>query len=199
MTENATEADCDVNFELQYNGKTITTLSIRQKCPNWMTDGSMGWEYIEEDGEKPFGFAWTRKVTYKSNNPLAGLLISLLRLFGVIQSNPAVSFNGIFNVTCTIDYSKVQALSNVFSDTDGLANTKGFSANSASDLSSLENTLGYLCTISSETGDNINSTDFAALVCIKKNACDVEKQEQGTQVVYLPQFTDADIKWYHLV
>ena len=196
LTENITEVDRDVTLELQYNGKTITTLTIRQKCPNWMTDGSMGWEYIEEDGEKPFGFAWTRKVTYKSNNGLAGLLISLLRLFGVIQSNPAVSFSGLINVTCTIDYSKVQALSNVFSDTDGLANTKGFSANSASDLSSLENTLGYLCTISSETGDNINSTDFAALVCIKKNACDVEKQEQGTQVVYLPQFTDADIKWY---
>lgn len=195
LTENATEADRDVHLELQYNNNTITTLTIRQKCPNWMTDGSMGWEYVEEDGEKPFGFAWTRKVTYKSDNLLAGGLISLLRLFGVIESNPAVSFSGLFNVTCTIDYSKVQSLSNVFSDTDGLANTKGFSANSASDLSSLENTLGYLCTISSETGDNINSTDFAALVCIKKNACDVEKQDQG-QVVYLPKFTDADIKWY---
>ena len=196
LTENATEADRDVHLELQYNGKKITTLTIQQKCPNWMTDGSMGWEYIEEDGEKPFGFAWTRKVTYKSDNPLAGGLISLLRLFGVIKSNPAVSFSGILNVTCTIDYSKVQSLSNVFSDSDGLANTKGFRANSASDLSSLENTLGYLCTISSETGDNINSTDFAALVCIKKNACDVEKQDQGNQVVYLPKFTDADIKWY---
>lgn len=42
----------------------------------------------------------------------------------------------------------------------------------------------------------MNSTDFAALVCIKKNACNVEKQSQGGNVTYLPSFTSEDIKWY---
>lgn len=195
LTENATNADRDITLELQYNGNTIQTLTILQKYPNWI--GDMGWEHFEEDDPKPFGFAWTRKVTYKSDNMLAGGLISLLRLFGVIQSNPAVSFKGILNVTCTIDYSAVPSLSNVFSEIDGLANTKGFRANSASDLSSLENTLSSLCTITSESGENINSVDFAALVCIKKNACNVEKQTSlNGQVAYLPSYEDTDIKWY---
>lgn len=194
LAENSTNADRDIRLDLKYGDETVHTLTITQKCPMWM--GDMGWENIEEDGEKPFGFAWTRKVTYKSNNGWAGLLISLMRLFGAIESNPAVSFSGIINVTCTIDYSKTPSLSNVFSTTDGLANTKGFRANSASDLSSLENTLGQLCSITSESGENINSTDFAALACIKKNACNVEKQTQGGQVGYLPSFDEADIKWY---
>ena len=76
LTENPTVNNRDVNLELQYNGETISTLTIRQKCPNWMTDGAMGWEYIEEDGEKPFGFAWTRKVTYKSKNWVTDILIN---------------------------------------------------------------------------------------------------------------------------
>ncbi len=194
LTENATETDRNVNFELQYNGETVRTMTIRQKCPNWI--GNMGWEHCEEDGKKPFGFAWTRRVEYKSNNLLAGGLISLLRLFGVIQNNPAVHFSGILNVTCTIDYSKAEALSNVYSETDGLTNTKSFSANSASTLTSLENSLRNLCQITSETGENINSTDFAALVCIKKNPCNVEKQSSNGQVAYIPSFDDADIKWY---
>ena len=195
LTENTTNADRDITLELQYNGNTVQTLTILQKYPNWI--GDIGWEHFEEDDPKPFGFAWTRKVIYESDNVLAGGLISLLRLFGVIQSNPAVSFKGIFNVTCTIDYTAVPSLSNVFSETDGLANTKGFRANSASDLSSLENTLSSLCTITFESGENINSVDFAALVCIKKNACNVEKQTSpGGQVAYLPSYEDADIKWY---
>jgi len=195
LTENVTKADREVKFELQYNGETVRTMTITQKCPNWI--GDMGWECLEEDGKKPFGFAWTRKVEYKSKNAIAGVLISLLRLFGAIQSNPAVSFEGAINVTCTIDYSKAEALSNVYSETDGLTNTKGFSANSASTLTSLENTLGNLCNITSETGENINSTDFAALVCIKKNPCNVTKRQSNNgQVAYLPSFEDADIKWY---
>lgn len=194
LTENTTEAGRDVILELQYNNKTVRTMTIIQKCPNWISD--IGWEHIEEDGLKPFGFAWTRKVKYESNNAFAGILISILRLFGIIDNNPAVSFSGLINVSCTIDYSKVQSLSNVFSETDGLANTKGFSANSASTLTSLESTLGSLCKIVSESGENINSTDFAALVCLKKNACNVEKQTTQKQVAYLPSYEDADINWY---
>lgn len=194
LTENATEADRTVDLQLQYNGTTVNTLTITQKCPAW--SGNMGWENKEEDGQKPFGFAWNRRVVYKSNDWLSGVFISLLRLFGVISENPAISFSGYLNVTCVIDYSKVQALSNVYSDLDGLSNTKGFSANSASDLSSFENSISSLCYKESEIGNNINSTDFAALVCIKKNACNIEKKSQGDQVAYLPSFTSDDIKWY---
>lgn len=198
LTENATPADRQVTFELQYNNQTVRTMTITQKCPNWI--GDMGWEKIEEDGLKPFGFAWTRKVTYVPNDVWARLVISVLRFLGIIQSNPAISYE--FSIwgtvtSCTIDYSKVEALSNVYSETDGLTNTKSFSTNSASALTSVENTLGRWCSITSESGENINSTDFAALVCLKKNACEVEKTTTTNgDVVYLPSFKDADINWY---
>lgn len=200
LTENAGTSSRDVKLQLHYTapGSTTPTLvrewAITQSCPNWVN--GIGWENVEEEPEKPYGFAWTRKVTYQSKNPLAGGLITLLRLFGAIQDNPAISFSGIFNVTCVIDYSKVEALTNVYSETDGLANTKGFSANSASSLASFESSMQDLCNIQSQTGENINSVDFAALVCIKKNACDVEKQNGSDGAVYLPSFTAADIKWF---
>lgn len=201
INENAGSSPRDVKLQLHYTapGNATSTLArewtITQSSPNWVN--GIGWENVEEEPEKPYGFAWTRKVTYHSKNVLAGGLISLLRLFGAIQDNPAVTFSGLFNVTCVIDYSKVEALTNVYSETDGLANTKGFSANSASSLASFESSLQDLCNIQSQTGENINSVDFAALVCIKKNACDIDKQN-GTDggVVYLPSFTAADIKWF---
>lgn len=197
LTENATEADRTVDLQLQYKGTTVNTLTITQKCPAW--SGNMGWENKEEEGVKPFGFAWNRKVTYQSKGAIETIILSLLKAFGVLSSNPAVEWHkkwGVAITGCTINYRKVQSLSNVFDPNDGLSNTKGFSANSASDLASLEQSLKDICTITSETGNNINSTDFAALVCIKKNACNVEKQSQGGNVTYLPSFTSEDIKWY---
>lgn len=195
LTENATEADRTVDLQLQYNGTTVNTLTITQKCPAW--SGNMGWENFEEDGQKPFGFAWTRKVTYEPQNWVASLIIVIFYNWINPGENPAVQWSGFRGSNgCTIDYSKVESLSGVFSETDGLANTKGFKANSASDLASLEESLDGLCKKTSETGNNINSTDFAALVCIKKNPCNVEKQSQSGQDYYMPSFEDADIKWY---
>lgn len=195
LTENATEADRTVDLQLQYNGTTVNTLTITQKCPAW--SGNMGWENKEEEGIKPFGFAWNRKVTYKPVNLLAAIIIVIFYDWIDTGENPAVQWLGYRGADgCTIDYSKVQSLSGVFSESDGLANTKGFRANSASDLASLEQSLNGLCRITSEIGNNINSTDFAALVCIKKNPCNVAKQSQSGQDYYMPSFEDADIKWY---
>lgn len=203
LTENATEADRTVDLQLQYNGSTVNTLTLTQKCPVWTSDGTMGWENTEEDPEKPFGFAWNRKVTYDRNNGWGTVILSILNAFGGLSDNPAVQWTKVkvgrltFVTGCTIDYSQVQSLSNVYDDNDGLANTKAFRANSASDLSALESNLQAICTATSESGDNIKSVDFAALVCIKKNACDIDKQTGAdNSVVYMPSFTDADIKWY---
>lgn len=203
LTENATEADRTVDLQLQYNGSTVNTLTLTQKCPVWTSDGTMGWENTEEDPEKPFGFAWNRKVTYDRNNGWGTVILSILNAFGGLSDNPAVQWTKVkvgrltFVTGCTIDYSQVQSLSNVYDDNDGLANTKAFRANSASDLSALESNLQAICTATSESGDNIKSVDFAALVCIKKNACDIDKQTGAdNSVVYMPSFTGADIKWY---
>lgn len=197
ITENATNSDRNITLQLSCYGKVIQTLTIAQKCPNWI--GNAGWEHVEEDGEKPFGFAWNRKVLYTPNGELERAILWFIRLLGRFSNTPAIHFNTgllgyIYDVT--IDYSQVPAITGVFDSENGLSNTIGFNSNVASSLSSLENTLGRYCTITNETGDNINSTDFAALACIKKNACNIEKKSQNGEIVYMPSFDAADIKWY---
>lgn len=197
LNENASEADRAVELQLQYDGKTVRTLTINQKCPNWNANG-LGWESIEEDRLKPFGFAWTRKVTYQVVS-WANIWVGIIKLFGGFKDGNGITWGGgIFagGYTCTLDYSKVQALTNVYSPTDGLENTKHFSANNASNLDQLENYLKDRGHITSESGDREESSDFAALVCLKKNACDVKKDGTGANIVYAPSFSDADIKWY---
>lgn len=195
LNENASEADRAVELQLQYDGKTVRTLTINQKCPNWNANG-LGWESIEEDGLKPFGFAWTRKVTYQVDG-WANVWVAIIKLLGGFGNGNGITWGGsIFNYTCTLDYSQVQALTNVYSPTDGLENTKHFSANNASNLDQLENYLKDRGHITSESGDREESSDFAALVCLKKNACDVNKDGTGANIVYAPSFSDADIKWY---
>ncbi len=198
LTENTTEADRTVDLQLQYNGSTVNTLTLTQKCPVWTSDGTMGWENTEEDPEKPFGFAWTRKITYNSNTDWPSRFIMALAhiFYSDIQGTTWTGLALAGNLKITVDYSRVQNLSNVYSEVDGLTNTKGFSYNSASQLAQMEDLLSRYCSISSQTGENIESTDFAALVCLKKNACNVEKQTQGGQIAYNSSFADDDIKWY---
>lgn len=199
LTENATEADRTVDLQLQYNGTTVNTLTIAQKCPVWT--GNMGWENFEEDGEKPFGFAWTRIVEYQqpgNSNWTNRLILALAHFFwSDIQGTTWNGYAFASSLKVTINYSRVQNLTNVFSETDGLTNTKGFSSNSASQLEQLENFLSEYCIQNSVDGDNKESPDFAALACLKKNACSVQKttDSQG-HPAYNSSFTDADIKWY---
>lgn len=197
LTENATESDRNVELQLQYNGSTVNTLTITQKCPVWSSDGTMGWENTEEDPEKPFGFAWTRKVTYRIEG-WANLWVGIVKLFGGYRDGNGIKWGGsIFSsYTCTLDYSKVQNLSNVYSVTDGLENTKNFTTNNASNLASLESSLENMGTVTSQDGDINESNDFAALVCLKKNAATIQKQESAGTVAYIPSISLEDIKWY---
>lgn len=199
LTENTTEADRTVDLQLQYNGSTVNTLTLTQKCPVWTSDGTMGWENTEEDPEKPFGFAWTRIVTYKIDG-LNNLWVLIVKAFGGYRDGNGIkwtspSFSKPY-YSCTLDYSKVQNLSNVYSVTDGLENTKNFTTNNASNLASLESSLENMGSITSQDGDINESNDFAALVCLKKNAATIQKQESAGTVAYIPSISLEDIKWY---
>lgn len=199
LTENATESDRNVELQLQYNGSTVNTLTLTQKCPVWSSDGTMGWENTEEDPEKPFGFDWTRIVTYKIDG-LNNLWVLIVKAFGGYRDGNGIkwtspSFSKPY-YSCTLDYSKVQNLSNVYSETDGLENTKNFTTNNASNLASLEGSLENMGTVTSQDGDMNESNDFAALVCLKKNAATIQKQENAGTVAYIPSISLEDIKWY---
>lgn len=199
LTENATESDRNVELQLQYNGSTVNTLTLTQKCPVWTSDGTMGWENTEEDPEKPFGFDWTRIVTYKIDG-LNNLWVLIVKAFGGYRDGNGIkwtspSFSKPY-YSCTLDYSKVQNLSNVYSETDGLENTKNFTTNNASNLASLEGSLENMGTVTSQDGDMNESNDFAALVCLKKNAATIQKQENAGTVAYIPSISLEDIKWY---
>lgn len=202
LTENAGTSDRNVRLQLTYNApnngtQTLAgTWDITQKCPNWAN--GIGWENIEEDGEKPYGFNWSRKVTYKING-WANIWVGIVRILGGYKDGSGIKWGGsIFSggYTCTLNYKEVQALSDVYSETDGLENTKHFTQNNAVNLESLEGQLAGMGTITEQSGDSSQSTDFAALVCLKKNPCTVQKEENMGQVAYIPSIAVEDIKWY---
>lgn len=197
VSENATETDRIVELQLQYDGKTVKTLTINQLHPIW--DGKLGWENEEEDKEeKPYGFAWTRKVTYKIDRGFSELIAAALKYLGGYNNGNGIQWehNWLTGYKCSLDYGNVQSLTNVYSLTDGLENTKHFTENNAINLESLENSLKYLGSITSESGNKSETTDFAALVCLKKNPATVEKNSQAGQTAYIPSISPEDIKWY---
>lgn len=198
IKENPGTDDRKVSFTLSMDNKVVGTLTINQRCPVWIN--GIGWENVEEEGRKPYGFAWTRKVTYEidgSNN----WWVAFMRLIGNYKDGNGIKWehvgswiSGHYN--CTLDFSQVQSLSGVFSTTDGLDNSRHFTSNNAANLQSLESELQNMGHIISEDGNNIESTDFAALVALKKNQCKVQKQGSGSSVAYIPSFNDNDIKWF---
>lgn len=201
LNENAGTSPRDVKLQLHYTapGNTTPTLArewtITQSCPNWLN--GIGWENVEEEPEKPYGFAWTRSVTY-SIEGWANLWVGFVKLFGGYKNGNGIAWGGniFLGYTCTLDYSKVQNLSNVYSEIDGLTNTQHFISNNAANLESLEGQLESMGSITSQSGDRNESTDFAALVCLKKNACTVEKQGTGENTAYIPSIAIEDIKWF---
>ena len=201
FTENAGTSDRTVDLTLMGEGATSgTTLTLTQKCPVW--NGNMGWEVFEEDPEKPYGFDWNRKVEIKFKSGFGRLWLNFLRLIGVYSNDvPGISWSTNiigYATACTIDYSKAESLSQVFSTTDGHENTLHFVANTAANLISLETELtGYADTgYPKITGDMNQSTDYAALVCLKKNPCHVDKETQQDNVAYIPTFDNNMVKWY---
>lgn len=156
IPENATELDRRIILTLGIKGspkKTYETYFI-QKCPDWTNNG-FGWEEEEEytewlikennlekkEGhpEAPWGFNWSRNVTYKTTNNLLNRYVYWIVLNNMINTYSANEYatisptskerdelewyQTINEITVNINYNKIgQFEFNEFNDLKGLEN-----------------------------------------------------------------------------
>ena len=129
LTENAGNAPRTFTLTLSSNKGNVnkSTFTITQNCPLWI--GNVGSERIEEF-DSPWGYAWTRIVTYTSNDrdisPWADAIwINLVaRITGNDSYVNAVYSEKTKKTTITIDYKSLNDLGNIASSgTDGYKNT----------------------------------------------------------------------------
>lgn len=101
--------------------------------------------------------------------------------------------------TADLDYSDYNSLTaNIASSTDnGLINTwqlYNYSGGSADAFEAILKDWGFV--VESETGTNENVSNYAALMCLKKNAFIAETKEQEGQSITAPIISEENIKWY---
>ncbi len=210
VAENTGEADRTVTLTLSKNGKVATTTQIVQKCPNWQ--GGIGWEVIEEGIELPYGFKWSRVVTYQKSGSSwfeewwykqvfkeqpSGFLAWLWSLI----SPTVVNYVNIDRqgevLSVTIDYSKLNNLTTAMSNTDGQANTWGlYSYVGGTSFDGEQDLIDGGFTKVSDTGTNEDTKNFAALYAVKLNAFDVQEGEKDGQISYAIISEKSDINWY---
>lgn len=195
---NAQKRDVTLNLYKTDFQDVKEALTITQLPVNW--NGNLGNERIE-DGQYPWGFKWTRTVHFKYGSDewfFSNIFIILAKIF-----YPSLGENihiGIFAPpTADLDYSDYNSLTaNIASSTDnGLINTWQLYNYSGGSADAFEATLkdwGFV--VESETGTNENVSNYAALMCLKKNAFIAETKEQEGQSITAPIISEENIKWY---
>lgn len=195
---NAQKRDVTLNLYKTDFQDVKEALTITQLPVNW--NGNLGNERIE-DGQYPWGFKWTRTVHFKYGSDewfFSNIFIILAKIF-----YPSLGENihiGIFAPpTADLDYSDYNSLTaNIASSTDnGLINTwqlYNYSGGSADAFEAILKDWGFV--VESETGTNENVSNYAALMCLKKNAFIAETKEQEGQSITAPIISEENIKWY---
>lgn len=202
MEENATreaqKRDVTLNLYKTDFQNVKEALTITQLPVNW--NGNLGNERIE-DGQYPWGFKWTRTVHFKYGSDewfFSNIFVILAKIF-----YPSLGENihiGVFAPpTADLDYSDYNSLTaNIASSTDnGLINTwqlYNYSGGSADAFEAILKDWGFV--VESETGTNENVSNYAALMCLKKNAFIAETKEQEGQSITAPIISEENIKWY---
>ena len=221
LEENAGDTDRTITLELyptKYPNVEHRRWTITQHHPNWDANG-IGWECIEEDvnNEKtfPYGFKWDRKVTLRSKEKMgavdAWLIKMELRTGGGLDilwdaeypdfvtdiSAPKV-FHSDY-LTFSLDYSKVNNVTNAGSLSDGLANTYALYTFSGANAISIEKWLldkGFV--IVSQSGSTASVSDYAAGICLRKNKFTLERLQNnsGAYTYSIKQLSADEVKWY---
>jgi hypothetical protein len=145
VPENISNSTRNIILSLSSGDNVIATDTLRQLCPAWSTDGTVGWEQYQDSRVSSYGFAWDRKVAYVYSYS-AGRADYIQQtqysryVNSVVSSNNAGGFvtTGYFTYTTKkgiltvyayryfilIDYSRMNNLSDYnLSTDDGLYNT----------------------------------------------------------------------------
>lgn len=234
--ENLTDANRTANITLTYPGTSIAGAqkTITQYCPAW--SGNAGYERFEEDhrweedGSKtftyPFGFAWDRNVSFTAEPKISFPNFSLRDVLGAYVflyiANNAIEnygagdyvtvnedkFLGLtYRTTVTIDYSKFNAIGDLVTPDDGLANTRNlYGFQNIGQISAIENVLrdnavgNFSEKVNNDTHGNIPVDQFAARRITMKNEFQKvlrEETVQGETIRYYEAVIDVNsIHWY---
>lgn len=234
--ENLTDANRTANITLTYPGTSIAGAqkAVTQYCPAW--SGNAGYERFEEDhrweedGSKtftyPFGFAWDRKVSFTAEPKISFPNFSLRDVLGAYVflyiANNAIEnygagdyvtvnedkFLGLtYRTTVTIDYSKFNAIGDLVTPDDGLANTRNlYGFQNIGQVSAIENVLrdnavgNFNENVIDDSHQNIPVDQFAARRIAMKNEFQKvlrEETVQGETIRYYEAVIDVNsIHWY---
>lgn len=174
----------------------VKTFEVNQLPVAW--NNSIGVERIE-DGAYPWGFKWTRNVTlqYSGGDVLIpNIWVILVKIF-----YPELGANMHLGLrpSAEIDYTQYNSLDNntASSTNDGLSNTwdlYNYTGGSADAFEATLKSWGYVVT--EESGENENVSEYAALMCLKKNRFYADTREESGQTITAPVIEERDIKWY---
>ncbi|WP_163307321.1 DUF4906 domain-containing protein [Dysgonomonas sp. 521] len=193
------------------------TFTIKQLPVNWT--GDLGNERIEdytfgEGNGYPWGFNWTRKVTYQSKEESILIpwtrgwykfVIFFYQLFGdksisTKEWDEKASFlTRWYYLDITIDYSSINNLSNNADDNnDGFTNTWNlYSGGAGMNSTNFENYLKSRLELIDENKQE-NVEYYAAKMCLQKNKFSREEHtdpELGEKY-YIPVIKQDDVKWF---
>lgn len=174
----------------------VKTFEVNQLPVAW--NNGIGVERIE-DGAYPWGFKWTRNVTlqYSGGNVfIPNIWVILVQIF-----YPELGANMHLGIppSAKIDYTQYNSLDNntASSTNDGLSNTWDLYNYTGGSADAFEATLkGWGYVVTEESGENENVSEYAALMCLKKNRFYAETSERGDQTITAPVIEERDIKWY---
>ena len=234
--ENLTDANRTANITLTYPGTSTAGAqkAVTQYCPAW--SGNAGYERFEEDhrweedGSKtftyPFGFAWNRNVSFTAEPKISFPNFSLRDVLGAYVflyiANNAIEnygagdyvtvnedkFLGLtYRTTVTIDYSKFNAIGDLVTPDDGLANTRNlYGFQNIGQISAIENVLrdnavgNFNEKVNNDSHGNIPVDQFAARRIAMKNEFQKvlrEETVQGETIRYYEAVIDVNaIHWY---
>ena len=177
----------------------VKTFEVNQLPVAW--NNGIGVERIE-DGAYPWGFKWTRNVTleYPSSGfgdvVIANIWVGLVKIF---YSSLGENMHFGIRPTAEINYTQYNSLNNstASSTNNGLLNTwdlYNYTGGSADAFEATLKSWGYVVT--EESGENENVSEYAALMCLKKNRFYADTRENSGQTITAPVIEERDIKWY---
>lgn len=174
----------------------VKTFEVNQLPVAW--NNGIGVERIE-DGAYPWGFKWTRNVTLEYGGE--GIILPNIWSFLVQIFYPELGANMQMGIppSAKIDYTQYNSLDNntASSTNDGLSNTWDLYNYTGGSADAFEATLkGWGYVVTEESGENENVSEYAALMCLKKNRFYAETSERGDQTITAPVIEERDIKWY---
>lgn len=209
--------------------------TVTQYCPAW--SGTAGYERFEEDHRweedgsptytYPFGFAWDRKVSFTASfqiigatsiRDVLGAYVFLYIANNAIENYQATKYvkveekkipvlNLTYATTVTIGYSNFNAIGDLVSADDGLANTRNlYGFQNIGQISAIENILrdnavgNFEEDVIEDSHKNISVDQFAARRIAMKNEFQKvirKKIVEGETIRYAEAFINTnDIHWY---